>query len=149
MRLWTIHPRHLDTKGLLAVWREGLLAQKVLKGETRGYRNHPQLVRFKTSPDPLGAIAEYLRGLQEESVRRGYKFSGDKIEASRFDGKITCTRGQVAYEWEHLKRKLKTRDAGKYFEAESLKRPDTHPLFSVIKGDVEEWEKIMGRVGRN
>lgn len=144
MRLWTIHPRHLDTKGLLAAWREGLLAQKVLKGETRGYKNHPQLVRFKTSPDPLGAIAEYLRGLYAEAVRRGYKFVGEKIAAARFDGKLTCPRGQVAYEWEHLKRKLKSRDATKYAESEGLEWPDTHPLFTVTEGGVEDWENVAG-----
>ena len=140
MRLWTIHPRHLDTKGLLAAWREGLLAQKVLRGETRGYRNHPQLLRFKASPDPPGAIAEYLRGLHAEAVRRGYKFGGEKIAASRFGGKIDCTRGQVAYEWERLKRKLKARDARKFAEAESAEWPDTHPLFKLVEGGVEEWE---------
>jgi hypothetical protein len=34
MRLWSLHPKHLDRQGLLAVWREGLLAQEVLRGET-------------------------------------------------------------------------------------------------------------------
>jgi len=34
MRLWSIHPKYLDRQGLLAVWRESLLAQSVLiKGE--------------------------------------------------------------------------------------------------------------------
>jgi hypothetical protein len=28
---------------LVAVWREGLLAQAVLQGKTNGYKNHPQL----------------------------------------------------------------------------------------------------------
>ncbi|HKX52383.1 MAG TPA: pyrimidine dimer DNA glycosylase/endonuclease V [Nitrosospira sp.] len=37
MRLWTLHPRYLDTKGLVAAWREALLAQKVLSGLTSGY----------------------------------------------------------------------------------------------------------------
>jgi hypothetical protein len=46
MRLWSVHPRYLDRQGLTAAWREALLAQKVLTGTTRGYRNHPQLVRF-------------------------------------------------------------------------------------------------------
>jgi len=31
MRLWTIHPKYLDRQGLLALWREALLAQKVLR----------------------------------------------------------------------------------------------------------------------
>ncbi len=47
MRLWSLHPKYLDRQGLLAVWREGLLAQKVLQGKTKGYKNHPQLKRFQ------------------------------------------------------------------------------------------------------
>jgi hypothetical protein len=145
VRLWTIHPKHLDTKGLLAAWREGLLAQKVLKGETRGYRNHPQLVRFKAATDPVGAVAEYLRGLHAEAVRRGYNFAAEKIAAPRFAGKIPCTRGQVAYEWEHLREKLRARDAMKYAEAENLKWPDTHPLFTINEGGVEDWEIVADK----
>ena len=41
MRLWTLHPQYLDPRGLVALWREALLAQKVLLGRTRGYRAHP------------------------------------------------------------------------------------------------------------
>ena len=32
MRLWSLSPRYLDVKGLVAVWREGLLADAVLLG---------------------------------------------------------------------------------------------------------------------
>jgi len=68
MRLWTIHPRHLDAKGLVAAWREGLLAQKVLRGETRGYTRHPQLTRFQAQPEPVQAIATYLFVLAKGAV---------------------------------------------------------------------------------
>jgi hypothetical protein len=60
MRLWSVHPSLLDPKGLVALWREGLLAQKVLQGRTTGYRSHPQLHRFRQSGEPLAAIATYL-----------------------------------------------------------------------------------------
>ena len=146
MRLWTIHPRYLDTKGLLAAWREALLAQKVLKGETKGYRNHPQLKRFKSSADPLGAIASYLRRLHEEATRRGYRFNEDKIAPADFDGEILATRGQLLYEWRHLKEKLKARDARKYGEIKSLEEPEAHPIFKLIEGDVETWEIINERL---
>ena len=56
MRLWSIHPRSLDARGLVALWREGLLARKVLRGRTRGYRHHPQLQRFRDLRDPVAAI---------------------------------------------------------------------------------------------
>lgn len=32
MRLWSLHPSYLDAVGLVALWREGLLARKVLQG---------------------------------------------------------------------------------------------------------------------
>ena len=140
MRLWTIHPRYLDTKGLLAVWREGLLAQQVLQDKTKGYRNHPQLRRFSSSSDAVGAIATYLRGVYEESVQRGYRFDKDKINPMEFDGQIHCTRGQLYYELEHLRQKLKQRDPSRFAEVESIKEPESHPLFRIVEGDVEEWE---------
>ncbi len=38
MRLWSIHPKYLDVKGFVGLWREALLAQRVLRGETNVYR---------------------------------------------------------------------------------------------------------------
>ncbi|HEV2913196.1 MAG TPA: pyrimidine dimer DNA glycosylase/endonuclease V [Pyrinomonadaceae bacterium] len=146
MRLWTIHPGYLDTRGLLAAWREGLLAQKVLRGETRGYRNHPQLSRFRSSADPLGAIAKYLSGIYGEAVNRAYKFDGNKIAPSDFSGQILCTRGQLLYEWRHLKEKLKTRDAVRHDAIKNMEEPEPHPLFKIVEGEVEAWEVINGRI---
>ena len=140
MRLWTIHPRYLDTKGLLAVWREGLLAQKVLQNQTLGYRNHPQLKRFMHSPDAVGAIAAYLQVIFQEAVDRGYRFDEDKIGRAGFHGQITCTRGQLLYEWKHLREKLRQRDTIRYQAMETINEPEPHPLFHIIYGDVEGWE---------
>lgn len=140
MRLWTVHPRYLDTKGLLAVWREGLLAQKVLQDRTEGYRNHPQLKRFKSSSDALGAIASYLRSIYEEAVRREYRFNADKINPAEFSGQIACTRGQLHYEWEHLREKLSQRDPSWFREMAGTEEPEAHPLFRIVEGAVEDWE---------
>ncbi|MDQ2691635.1 MAG: pyrimidine dimer DNA glycosylase/endonuclease V [Chloroflexota bacterium] len=140
MRLWTFHPRYLDTKGLLAVWREGLLAQKVLQNRTVGYRNHPQLKRFIASADPVGAIAMYLRGIHQEAVARGYKFDAGRIAPVEFRDTIPCTRGQLLYEWSHLQAKLKRRDLPRYAKMENVVEPETHPLFHIVEGDVEDWE---------
>jgi hypothetical protein len=140
MRLWTLHPRYLDTKGLLAVWREGLLAQKVLQNQTVGYRNHPQLKRFLAAPDPVGAIALYLRGICREAARRGYKFHEDKIVPSEFQDTIPSTRGQLLYEWSHLQGKLSRRDLKRYQELEDVVEPEPHPLFRIVDGEVEDWE---------
>ncbi len=110
MRLWTLHPKYLDVRGLVALWRETLLAQKVLRGETRGYRHHPQLVRFAGTKNPPAALAAYLLAVHKEAVQRGYKFNASKIGRRRFYGKLSETRGQLLYEWRHLKRKLRKRD---------------------------------------
>src|ERR1051325_3466986 len=106
MRLWTLHPTYLDAKGLVAAWREALLAQKVLAGRTRGYTQHPQLVRFRVVSDPIAAIAAFLNELAMEADRRGYRFDVSKISQLRFKGQIEETRGQLLYEWKHLRGKL-------------------------------------------
>ncbi|HLW43123.1 MAG TPA: pyrimidine dimer DNA glycosylase/endonuclease V, partial [Candidatus Acidoferrales bacterium] len=78
MRLWSLHPSHLDGKGLVALWREGLLAQNVLRGKTKGYRFHPQLNRFRATKKPVIAIGTYLRAVAEEAKSRGYSFDASK-----------------------------------------------------------------------
>lgn len=141
MRLWTIHPRYLDAKGLTACWREGLLARKVLLGETSGYRNHPQLVRFRATPDPVGLLDAYLFGIWQEADRRGYRFDLAKITQSAVAAKIPVAEGQLAYEREHLLQKLAGRDSARY--ALQIQQPDfaPHELFEVTAGGIEKWEK--------
>ena len=143
MRLWTLHPKYLDARGLVALWREALLAQKVLRGRTRGYRHHPQLIRFAKTDNPPAVMAAYLKAVQEEARQRGYKFNVSKIGRQRFRGKLKETRGQLLYEWRHLKRKLKRRDPKRLREFTALKTPIPHPLFRIVSGEVREWEKIV------
>lgn len=142
MRLWTLHPKYLDSRGLVALWREGLLAQAVLDGETRGYTRHPQLDRFRASASPQAAIATYLRTIHAESERRGYRFDGSKIGSSHTAGPIEVTRGQMNYEWEHLLAKLQRRDPVRWEQFQSLTRLVPHPLFRIKPGPVEDWEIV-------
>jgi hypothetical protein len=144
MRLWTIHPRYLDAQGLVAAWREGLLAQKVLRGETRGYTRHPQLARFQAESQPVEVIAAYLAALAKEAGRRGYNFDLNKISDPPFAGKLIETRGQLLFEWRHLKRKLRLRAPDVYRECRSVARPRAHPLFRIVPGPVRDWEKRAG-----
>jgi hypothetical protein len=141
MRLWTLHPKYLDARGLVALWREALLAQKVLRGATRGYRHHPQLRRFSGLANPPAALTSYLAAVQDEAVRRGYKFDASKIGTRRLRGKLRETRGQLLYEWRHLKRKLKERDPKRLRDLISVKVPTPHPLFKIVPGQVRDWEK--------
>jgi len=140
LRLWSLHPRYLDSRGLVALWREALLAQAVLAGQTRGYVHHPQLIRFRESPSPLQAIASYLEVVQAEATRRGYRFDASKIPAGRTDEKIAVSRGQLQYEWQHLVAKLQRRDREWLERYAGLSSPKPHPLFRIVPGPVAAWE---------
>lgn len=141
MRIWSLHPKYLDAQGLVALWREGLLAQAVLKGETSGYARHPQLLRFRERASPVGSIAEYLRGVHGEAVNRGYHFAGAKISRARAPGRLAVARGQLEFEWHHLMAKLKQRDPEWLARIATVKQPRPHPLFRVVQGSVAPWEK--------
>ena len=141
MRLWTIHPQHLDAKGLVALWREALLAQAVVLGRTRGYRHHPQLSRFLATPEPAAALASYLAEVHREADRRGYSFDAAKIGEARFSGTIAETKGQLLHVWQHLRRKLERRAPAVLLAQRDLKKPAHHPLFRIIAGGVRSWER--------
>jgi hypothetical protein len=141
MRLWSLHPKYLDPQGLVALWRETLLAQAVLRGETRGYRNHPQLERFKSHAAPLTAMSLYLQGIHAEAEARGYSFDKSKIRQARRQVILFVTSGQSKYEWMHLMAKLKVRNPALYRKWKETKVPTTHALFKVRAGEIESWER--------
>jgi hypothetical protein len=141
VRLWSLHPRLLDRAGLVAVWREGLLAQAVLRGRTKGYRHHPQLDRFRRAPRPLAAIGDYLRAVHDEARRRGYSFDRGRITRARGAGPIRVTRGQLTFEAEHLRRKLARRDRAAMLLLPTLEQCPPHPLFRAVFGCPEPWER--------
>lgn len=142
MRLWSLHPKYLDAKGLVAAWREGLLALHVLRGQTKGYKNHPQLNRFKTHPKPVAAITAYLAVLQKEAATRGYSFDASKLGRIPKVAPIKVTRGQLDYEWKWLQGKLKVRDPQRLRTLQALVRPAAHPSFRVVAGPIADWEKV-------
>lgn len=145
MRIWSLHPSLLDSKGLVACWRETLLAQKVLQGLTTGYTRHPQLDRFKACDDPLHAICDYLHGLADEADRRGYSFNRSLLVLPRQNtvGRIPVTSGQIDYEFSFLRHKVQTRDPA-WFENHltTSTAPPAHPIFTVVPGNIEPWEKF-------
>ncbi len=141
MRLWSLHPRYLDAKGLVALWREALLAQAVLRGLTRGYRHHPQLARFAAHARPRAAIAAYLRAVHAEAERRGYAFDRGRIGRAGAAARIAVADGQLRHEWQHLKRKLRTRAPAAWRACRGVTLPDPHPLFARVPGPVAGWER--------
>lgn len=142
MRIWSLHPKHLDAKGLVALWRETLLAKHVLDGKTKGYKNHPQLDRFKKANNPSGCIDQYLAIVFKEAVARGYNFSREKINWDFQEVQLTVTKGQFEYETRHLLNKLKVRDKKKHAEIIQLNKLQPHPIFRIVKGEIEDWEII-------
>ena len=142
MRLWSLHPRYLDGKGLVALWREGLLAQRVIAGGTRGYRQHPQLERFRAHPEPASAIAAYLQAVCKEADRRGYRFDRGRIlgPASPM-APMEVTEGQLLHEREHLAAKLAQRAPEALDHLGGMEHPEPHPSFVVVPGPMASWER--------
>lgn len=141
MRLWSLHPRYLDARGLVALWREALLAKAVLGGRTKGYRHHPQLVRFRAHAAPRLAINAYLQVIHEEATSRGYRFDRRKIGRLQPVARMTVPEGQLQHEWKHLLRKLAARSPEVHARWHRTARPQHHPLFRVRPGPVAPWEK--------
>jgi hypothetical protein len=139
MRLWSLHPQYLDAKGLVALWREGLLAQAVLAGQTRGYRNHPQLERFRNR---AGAIDVYLHHVADEAESRGYNFDRSKLPRRKSSPPIEVSDGQLRFEWQHLAAKLRERDPARLLRFAEIIDPLPHPFFVVVPGSVAAWEKV-------
>jgi len=140
MRLWSLHPQYLDAKGLVALSREALLAQAVLNGQTRGYRQHPQLWRFERCTVPAMQVAGYLQAVYAEAHRRGYRFDAQKIGAVARLEPMPVTRGQLEYERRHLMAKLAIRQPALLEALQDEDRPAPHPLFHLVEGPVEAWE---------
>src|SRR5262245_25991811 len=140
MRIWSLHPKYLDAKGLVALWRETLLAKHVLEGKTVGYKHHPQLTRFKKLPRPTEAINHYLSVVYDEANSRGYHFDKEKIDWDFECMQTTVTKGQVEYETVHLMKKLKLRDKKKFNELHMQTAFDAHPMFTIVNGEIEDWE---------
>ncbi len=143
MRLWSLHPRYLDAKGLVSLWREGLLAKMVLEGRLKGYARHPQLIRFRRHERPVVLMNAYLYQIYLEARRRGYNFDPSKIEPLILEGEIAVTRGQLEFEFRHLLEKLRKRDRKKFGELKDLPSGsiEPNPVFRPTEGGVEEWER--------
>lgn len=143
MRIWSLHPAHLDRAALVACWRETLLAQAVLAGRTKGYTRHPQLERFHAQADPLASVGAYLSSVADEADARRYRFDRTRILAPTSPvALIPVTDGQLALEWQHLGAKLDQRspvDAVRW----RASTPAPHPLFTVVPGAVESWERAV------
>jgi hypothetical protein len=150
MRLWSISPSLLDKAGLGALWREGLLALNVLKGKTKGYKNHPQLVRFKECENPVQAITDYMHFICDEADSRGYSFNRHKLGTrSNNPEVIVVSAGQIRFEYSHIKNKILTRAPKEIarLQISDFINPigvELHRMFDVnmMNDNVESWERV-------
>jgi hypothetical protein len=133
---------YLDTKGLVALWRETLLAKHVVEGKTKGYKYHPQLTRFKIEKNSIQLINQYLSFVYDEANLRGYHFDRNKISWNFDVSMLTVTNKQINYEVDHLLGKLKQRDRIKFNALNKLEKIKPHPLFKIVEGGIEDWEII-------
>jgi hypothetical protein len=143
MRLWTLHPKYLDPQGLVALWREALLAREVLRGRTIGYRRHPQLERFRQCASPRSAINRYLMLVHAEAESRGYSFDRAKLGRVVSAQRIVATDAQLRYEWSWLLEKLRRRNPSVYFRQLVVRNPIANPLFRVVPGPIADWEHVQ------
>jgi len=142
VRLWSLHPGYLDAKGLVALWREALLAQAVLLGNTKGYRHHPQVRRFKACRDPVAVISTYLWWVYAEAERRDYSFDAGRIAQAKGRQRLVVKRGELKYELAHLRHKLWSRDRQSYRNLKLVRLPKPHPMFHMKPGGIESWETL-------
>lgn len=141
MRIWSLHPKYLDPAGLVALWRETLLARAVLSGATRGYQHHPQLVRLRATRDPVATVDRYLAAVYDEACARGYAFDETKFERRRKAALLGVTAGQLEFELAHLKRKLRARNPVRYRELLRSGLTEPHPIFRIVPGGIADWER--------
>lgn len=142
MRIWSLHPKYLDTKGLVALWQETLLVKYLLEDKTKEDAQHPQLDRFKAQQLPAEAVHQYLHIVYEEALNRGYQFDESKFEKNYIPVKMTVNQGQMEYEAIHLLNKLSIRDVERFELLKDEISFEPHPIFDVVEGGIENWEIV-------
>ena len=80
--------------------------------------------------------------IADEATTRGYSFDAARIVAvERPVPRITETKGQLLYEWEHLGHKLQRRSPAWHRDRVAGVQPTAHPLFRIVAGGVRDWER--------
>lgn len=159
MRLWTIHPKYLDGKRLTSQWKEGIQMMHIWKeiGENPepakrlGYVSHPQVRRLSNLlVADSGLISlllhQHLTAVHEESVQRSYSFNKKLIDDLAPDcknaPKVYVTMGQVAYEFALMATKNNEWSQKVAIDPYML----CNPIFQVVSGSIESWEKTKDEV---
>lgn len=73
---------------------------------------------------------------------RGFGFDAGKLSGTRSRGKLTVTRGQLAFEARHLREELRVRNPERLrLLPRSAIAIEKHPLFRIIPGPVAARER--------
>lgn len=76
------------------------------------------------------------------AAERGYRFDRRKIGRRAGPVRLRETSGQLAYEWSHLRRKLRRRSPAALRAVSEVRVPAPHPIFRVVPGPVRAWERV-------
>jgi len=127
--------------------RLGVLAAAVQAegGPTADEAAEMQRLQPRLARRPVACLNTYLRAIYHEAAPRGYRFDRRKLGRTPGHHQIAVTTGQLAFEWCHLKRKLRARSPAAYRALRSERGPAAHPLFIVADGPVSAWERAAGR----
>jgi hypothetical protein len=77
-----------------------------------------------------------------EAVARDYAFDRSKLGRVGVAQRIRTTEGQLQYEWRWLLEKLRQRSPSVYRKHLAVSNPEAHPLFRIVAGPVEDWERV-------
>lgn len=132
MRLLSIHPKYLDKHALIALWREGLLAQKALSDGASVGKDSVHLVNFKNKANPVRAIGSYLSFVAAEGAKQGCRLNHERILHPNFDnGFMEADAEQMVVEFEQLKARLKMRDKPKFKTLKDMRKIEANPVFNL------------------
>ena len=139
-RIWSLHPKYLDGIEIFFLWRNCIMAKKILDGTEKVNRKFPHLARFESSSNPIGAINIYLSEVYKIASTHGKNFKLDKFDDSFKDISLNVTKGQMEYEVELFKKKLRNRSSDTNALIFKIKIIEPNPLFKVVEGNKEAWD---------
>ncbi len=145
MKLWSLHPRHMDHTRLLALWRTALAARDIIEGRASDYRVDRSIYRFMGRLDSDRAINTYIYYIWLEAKGRGYRFAREealKKELIDTEIKIPVTSGQLLFEAWKLLTKISQTNPDWISRLAIEKCFEANPVFRVVEGLPDPREKI-------
>ncbi len=143
MRLWTLHPKYLDPRGLVALWREALFAQAVLRGWTVREFNDRDARAQGVLPRPVEGVSRLPRehlGHHGVGQPEGLRRVGGPPRNPAIDGSVVpaAAAGSLMFTPEitvpalrEMQRRFGDRNYGRYGFADAF-----HPASGWVNPDL-------------